>query len=52
MMVSPTGVTTLIDNLVLYQSKKGDFLTKNKYGYDNRKKIIVNKADNKETFYI
>jgi len=52
MMVSPTGVTALIDNLVLYQSKKGDLMTKNKYGSDNHKKIIVNKAGNKETFYI
>ena len=52
MMVEPTGFRILIDNSVFYQWKKGDLMTLNKYGDGGQKKKIVNKAGNKETFYI
>lgn len=52
MMVSPTGFTTLIENSVCSQSKKGDLITLNKYGYGSQKKKLVNKAGNKDIFYI
>ncbi|MDE5085840.1 MAG: hypothetical protein O4805_01255 [Trichodesmium sp. St16_bin2-tuft] len=52
MMVEPTGFRILIDNSVFSQWKKGDLMTLNKYGDGGQNKKIVNKAGNKETFYI